>query len=212
MTQNVAPATLDTLLTALAAQYAQPTTEESKEHATAAVVQAVAKRPMRKLRDAAAPSPNGGNPQGMPRIFCPVPAVGYYDAKGFIVALRNAKTRDEQIAAIAGYRGYDPALDFGSNEYRAKSQAQRELKPEPKAPESRVVPTVKGYVAGMPNEHGKRMMDLLARERLAADAAIEHEKLAAEAQSETERDYQTALALLERERLANIRDQIKAEG
>jgi hypothetical protein len=203
---------IDTLLAALAAQYVQPTSEVSKERATAAVVQAVAKRPMRKLRDAADPSPNGGQTQGMPRLFIPVPAVGYYDAKGFIVALRKAKSRDEQIAVIAGYRGYDPKLDFGSNEYRAKSQALRELRPEPKAPASGVIATVKGYVAGMPNDHAKRVKDLLARERLAADAIVEHEALAKDAQSETERDYQTALVLLERERLANIREQLKAEG
>lgn len=209
MTQN-----LDALLSNLAATYQTQDAPEVQAQATLAVVQAVAKRPMKKLRDASDPSPNGAQPVGMPRLFIPVPAVGYYDAKGFIVALRNAKTRDEQIACIAGYRGYDPKLDFGSNEYRAKSMAQRELNPAIKAPASgvRIAASVRGYVAGMPDEHAKRVLDLIARHKLAIDTAMDFEKIAITAEAQDLRDYNNALALLERERAASIQAQLAEMG
>lgn len=204
---------LDSLLSNLAATYSQGATEESKTHATLAVVQAVAKRPMKKLR-VVDPAPNGAQPVVAPRVFCAVPAVGYYDAKGFIIALRQAKTRDEQIACIAGFRGYDAKKDFGSNEYLAKSQALRELHPSSNAPDSsvRISASIRGYVAGMPNEHAKRVMDLIGRHKLAIDSALDFEKVALASDAQELRDYNNALALLERERAANIEAQLTEMG
>lgn len=176
------------------------------------------KPPMKKLRDASLVATLPA-----PKVFIPVPQVGYYDASGFLLALRDAgkrltkegkpfhdpsQVRDDQIRAIAGFIGYDPCGDFGSQELRARMMAQRALAPvSPVNPSPRLAGTVHGYIAGMPNELRKRALDLQAREKMAAEAIGEHEKLAAEATDETDRQYHTTLAMIERERL----DQIQAD-
>jgi hypothetical protein len=92
--------------------------------------------------------------------------------------------------------------------------AQRELTPSLTVNASPRIPSsVKGYVAGMPNDHTKRVMDLTARYKLAIDTAIDYEKIAAsEAEPQDVRDFNAGLALLERERAAQIEKDLAALG
>lgn len=114
------------------------------------------------------------------------------DAKGFLLAMRNAgkrpndkgimalqanEVRNDQIKAIHAYIGYDNRRDFGSQEMAARAQAQRELRGAPKTGkvQEKVAPSrsVAGYVAGMPQPSHRLLLDLQARERCLAEAMID---------------------------------------
>jgi hypothetical protein len=134
---------------------------------------------------------------------------------------RNAATfvsrRDEAIKLIAGYCGFDRTADFGDQLSAAKMRAMRELRPshpfsDAEAPHT-VRPSVQGYVSGMPDEQAKRVRNLLARERLAAETMAEHEALAADETVEaSERVYHAQLAVVEQGRLDQIRADLRAMG
>lgn len=111
------------------------------------------------------------------------------DAKGFLLAMRNAgkrsndkgvmsvnaqEVRNDQIKAIHAYCGYDNRRDFGSQDMAARAKAQRELRGTPKVQET-VAPSrsVAGYVAGMPQPSHRLLLDLQARERCTAEAMID---------------------------------------
>lgn len=111
----------------------------------------------------------------LPVTVIEFPAVGTLDARGFLVAMRRATTRDEQIKAIAGYCGYDRHGDHGAQDLSARMMAQRELRgapaplPRPIHTTASAMATVKGYVHGMPDGVATKVADLLGRERLAAE-------------------------------------------
>lgn len=126
---------------------------------------------------------------------------------------KKGTDREGMIRAIAAYCGWNPALDFGTQEKNARRQAQCEVNPalgiQPPAP--RPMLTIAGLVAGMPDHRAKRHADLKGRERLAVDTIAEHEK--AKAMAKTDQDRQTfeALQQVERERLQQIRKDLAAE-
>ena len=146
-------------------------------------------------------------------ISMPLPAKGSLDAKGFILATRKAKTRDEIIVAIAGFVGYDNRRDFGSQEMEAKLAAQRAMRPTPvtSVPYQRTtVPSAAGYVAGMPDHQRRTLNDLLGREQLAAEKMAEHQKLARDEKLPlAERALNDGLAQVEKARLQQIREDLK---
>ena len=153
------------------------------------------------------PSPNGATPRVV------MPEVGSLEAKGFLMMMRNAKTQNEKIMAIAAYCGYDSREAFGNQEMVAMMRAKRELSPidtsGPSLQEKRQASlSAKGFVAGMPDNQRKIVLDLLARERNAAEKRDEHVRIARDKSqplSWEERRLNLGLARLENERLASIR-------
>jgi hypothetical protein len=140
-----------------------------------------------------------------------LPPVGTYDARGFLIAMRRAVSRDEQIAAIAGYVGFDRHGEFGAQDLAARMTAQRALNgcQAGTRPVHTSLPSVAGYVAGMPDETAKRVANLKGRETLAAETMADHEKMASDDSVEaTERSYHAQLAMVEGDRLRNIRQEI----
>jgi hypothetical protein len=152
------------------------------------------------------PSPNGATSSVV------MPEAGSLEAKGFLLMMRNAKTQNEKIMAIAAYVGYNAREAFGNQEMVATMRAQRELRPidttGPSREETRqAARSAAGYVAGMPDNQRKIVLDLLARERAAAEKRDEHVKIARTNKSLSweERKLNIGLARLENERLASIR-------
>jgi hypothetical protein len=83
-------------------------------------------------------------------------------------------TRDGIIVAIAAYCGYNRTLPFGLQEFNARWTALRELRgPVVKFPQGHHHRAhgyvVGGYIHGMPFETQRVVMDLLSRERVAAE-------------------------------------------
>lgn len=145
------------------------------------------------------------------------PEKGSLEARGFILAMRRAKTRSESIFAIAAFIGYDNSKDFGSQELAAMSAAKRELS----GPTHCVSPAEKratfrsltGFVAGLPDTTQRKVADLLARETASAEALISHEKDAADSSRTTaDRTLSKGLAEVERERLGEIRKDLQGLG
>lgn len=83
--------------------------------------------------------------------------------------------RDQVIAAIAGYCGWDPTRLFGEQEIAARLKAQREIHPRPMLPRPSL--TVAGLVAGMPDFRQKAIEDLKGRERCAVDGMLAFSKV-----------------------------------
>lgn len=182
--------------------------------ATIAAAKDVVKPAMRKLR--AKKEETAPIVLASPRLAFPVEPQGTIDAKGFVLAMRSAGTRytengipftlekevlNDKIRAIAAFTGYqaqgprvvDDAGNvhehdvptFGAQELRANMTAQRALDTRPiQTVEKRAMG--RGYVAGMPDHEARRMRDLIARERLAADTICETREAAIEVLSENE--------------------------
>jgi hypothetical protein len=153
----------------------------------------------------------------------------------FLTAIRNAgkrkdqdgktwtdpsKVREDSIAAIHAYCGYEDSQLFGAQESAARTKAQRELgigKPNPNAPtlheERRANRTLGGYVHGMPDDQGKAVEGLLARERLAASEMVRHDKESKdERRSAEDRAISAGLVAFEEDRLMNIRADLTRIG
>lgn len=151
------------------------------------------------------PSPNAA------MAVAKLPPAGTLGAKGFIMMMNRAKSRDEKIVAIASYVGYDVAGDFATQEMAASAKAKGEIRPVqatgPSREETKTAQrSAKGYVAGMPDNQRKLVQDLLGRENLAVSTrndlvrdARNHER------SMTDRKLSIGLARLELERLIQIR-------
>lgn len=145
----------------------------------------------------------------------PLPEKGTLDAKGFLLASRRAKSRDESIAAIAAYIGYNQNESFGTNDSAARMQAKREMNPIAPAKEEyrrngqSPSNSVVGYIAGVPNHRQRQLQDLLARERMAVEEMGSFEQKAKEATSEAERNVWQGRAMLEKVRLQAIQKDIE---
>jgi hypothetical protein len=153
----------------------------------------------------AAPSPNGVVP------VVTLPVAGTIGAKAFIMMMNRAKDRDEKVAAIAAYVGYDGKLSFAEQEMAANAKAKGEIRPVVASGPSReeiktAQRSAKGYVAGMPDALRKTVQDLLGREQYAVDAREAHLRDSKdENRSEAERTLALGQAQLEEERLVQIR-------
>ncbi len=144
-----------------------------------------------KASKSAAPihNPNAGKSM-TPGIT--LPERNTLDAKGFLLAMRNAgkrpndkglmvvhpnEVRNDQIKAIHAYCGYDNRGDFGSQDQAARAKAQRELRGEkfagPSREEQRAASrSVAGFVAGMPKPQQRIVLDLQARAVSLTDAML----------------------------------------
>lgn len=144
-----------------------------------------------------------------------LPQPGTVDGKGFMVLIRRAKSRQEQIAAVSAYIGYTLSLDLAAQIFNATQRAKSELSPiDPgkvvsRAEKASLAATVRGYVAGMPDGERKLMQDLMGRERLAVDTRNELERAANEPDcTPAQKEMLLAQAELEVERLAHIRAEL----
>jgi hypothetical protein len=92
----------------------------------------------------------------------------------------SSLVREDSIKAIHAYCGYDPAVDFGTQDTAARARAQRELRGnvQPAAFHRRgsanVAPSIVGYIAGAPDHHAKHLANLMAQERLTVEAVCKY--------------------------------------
>ena len=147
-----------------------------------------------------------------------IPTIAKLDGKGFLVAMRNAKTREERIGIITAYTGYDNAQNYGSQLLVAEMKAKKELRvgpiPGPSREEQRSAwRSASGFVAGIPDNAQKQLNDLLGREKVAAEALIQHTKDSTDLKrSSDDRTLSKGLADFEKDRLEHIRSDLKALG
>lgn len=147
-------------------------------------------------------------PKSPPLVTIPLPASGTLMARDFLISMRRASDRDSKIRAIAAYCGYDVRETYGSQELTATMKAQREVRGNPVAlsmPVHSCLPSVKGYVAGLPSPLETRKADLIAREQVSAAEMAQHLELARTALSEENREWHTGMAKVEEDRIASIR-------
>lgn len=215
---------LDLVLSAAVASYSKP--EVSK--ASPAVVKFNDQKLVkveRKPRTVILPPPPAGE---APKATAPKPrVVNVETAMAFIEALKasgkrpNANgvmvaqgadvQRADEKSAIDMFVGYKNGSPHGVQLDAARALAARTVRPIDTSGPSRqqrrhASNTVKGFVAGLPDMERKIVLDLLARERLAAEAFIEHVRAARNReQSMHERKLSIGLARLEQERIASIR-------
>jgi hypothetical protein len=130
-------------------------------------------------------------------------------ARDFVVGMRRAKDRQEKVALISQYAGYDPAEDFGTQEMVALRKANQSINPPRNAGSYSVRPGAAGYVAGKPNPHEKEIQDLESRERLAVDKMLELEKQALECTDSVVAAVYHAQAEVETQRVFEIRQDLK---
>lgn len=170
---------LDQVVAAMVAEYA---TNPIQTQATVALVKLASKPRAKTPKEPKAPSDNGSKSLPMPIMTM---VAGDLDATAFLIAFRRAKDRDQQIQAIQGYSGYDPKGDYATQEWLAKSKAQRELRGIDNTGPSRTerrqaMASVKGFVAGIPDGMQRQIGNLLGRESMAAEAIAGHCKAATE--------------------------------
>jgi hypothetical protein len=207
------------LIAFLVSQYEQPEvaappavtlTKVQRQRATTVNMRKVSAPP---TMPAVAPVDTARNAAPPPEVKA-LPAKGTLDARGYFLAQRAAKTRDERIAAISAYIGYSAALTYSQQEYAANARAKREINP-PKA--SPAVPgaavSLRGFVAGMPDPIAKKKADLEGRQVYCAEQIGEYNKAAKaalEAGNEVEAMHNATMAQLETDRLTQIRADLAA--
>jgi hypothetical protein len=124
----------------------------------------------------------------------------------FLKAMRAAKSREESIAAIDLFVGYNLAGNFGEQDVRARMLAQSTLRPisttGPTPQEQRsACRSAAGFVHGLPDHQAKQLANLRAQVERVIDAMMTCEK-----------DGNTVGVAIESERLAHLRLQIKSLG
>src|SRR5580698_1440531 len=137
--------------------------------------------PPAKVEDTSFASDHNSNPLPPP-ISDPLPQAGTLTPQAFIVAMRRAKSREEQIKAIAGYVGYDSRQLFGAQETMARMQANRaisghKLVIRTPAETHNAYRSVQGYCHGMPDHDAKRLADLKAREVETVESMVRCEEI-----------------------------------
>lgn len=168
----------------------------------------------------------------VPQKAKPTNGPGTLDARGFMLAIREAgnrmvtgedgrtrkthfpdQVRSDKMKAIQAFIGYDNTKDFGPQLMTAEMQAKVRLQPidisGPSRSEKRQLQaTVKGYVAGARDTHAAKLADLKGRERMAVDALLKYEKDGLASADEYERNKLLALRDFEMQRLKSIRNEI----
>lgn len=134
-----------------------------------------------------------------------------------VIAFDATFYRTDQIDLIDSFVGYDHTRNFGSQLLMAELQAARETRKFQRADlptrseKRRINASLSGYVAGIPSAASK-VAKLLAFEQKAVEDMIELECAALKAETELEQQKCQAMAMLERERIANIRRDLDAMG
>jgi hypothetical protein len=147
----------------------------------------------------------------------PLPTSGSVDGHTFFVMMRHAKNRDESISCIAAYVGYDRNVDYGSQELAARLKATREVNASKPIIASTAIrgsspATANGMVAynpSLPNESAKKLAALEARANMVGESIADHEAIANGTDADLEdKHYHAQLAVIDRARLATIRQDI----
>lgn len=131
-----------------------------------------------------------------------------------------SKVREDSIAAIHAYCGYDSKRLFGEQDQAARTQAQRAMgvgnpsvKAMTKFEQHRANRTLAGWVHGCSDVEAKHIQDLLGREILAASEMVRHQK---DAQDETrpmqDREISLGMVEFEEDRLMQIRADLARIG
>lgn len=168
----------------------------------------------------------------VPQKSKPTGGPGTLDARGFMLALREAgnrlitgedgkthkvhqadQVRSDKIKAMQAFIGYDNTKDFGPQLMAAEMKAKSKLQPidisgPSRSEQRRIQSTVKGYVAGARDGHAAKMADLKGRERMAVEALLKYEKEGLASADENERNKLLALRDFEIQRLKSIRAEI----
>jgi len=158
-----------------------------------------------------------------PKPTIVAPPKGSLTPEGFLLALRNAGMRknnhgvlirhplwihsDEQIA-IAAYLGYEWGEPHGIQLEGARRKATFDVSQYKGRIYSRCTPSIDGFIAGMPDLVNKHEEDLMAREREVANAMIAYEKEYATSKDGEQRRILQGKALIERERLRVIKEDL----
>jgi len=147
--------------------------------------------------------------------------IGSMEAHGFTLAMRRAKSRDEQIFALKCYVGYDNTKDFGSQVLAAELKAKRTIREERGEVDNTVTPREKnaayrnlpGFTPGIPDVTWREVQNLAARETLAASELIALENKAQDKNLPTDqRVLAKGLAKAEGERISHIRKDLQEYG
>jgi hypothetical protein len=167
-----------------------------------------------------------------PKVFgVTMPERNSLDAKGYLLAMRNAgkrvsdkgipftdpkEIRNDQIKAIHAYCGYDTHGTFGGQEMLATAKANRELSGKPivvgpsREELKSAARSAAGFVHGLPDYKQRALLNLQGREREAVDAMIQHVKDARnKSRPIFDRKLSIGLARVEKERLEQIRSDIR---
>jgi hypothetical protein len=148
-----------------------------------------------------APSPSAEQIASMQNPILPL--AGTYDARRFMTAWRHAKDRNEKIQAIAGYVGFDYRAAFSAEEQRALFQARKDtigVTPGKDRSQRSADHSLKGFVAGLPDNFQAKIDNLKARERVvveeiaAANKRAQDESLSREERAEAEAERLTLTA------------------
>lgn len=137
------------------------------------------------------------------------------DTSHTVTRVEQDKVREDQIKAIAAYVGYDNRRNFGEQEVSARMTAQRALSTAVDTGIDREVQrkadlSAKGFVHGLPDSVQSKLADLQARELVAVEEMLRHEKESGDvSRSASDRELSQGLALVEKERLDSIRSDIK---
>lgn len=165
-------------------------------------------------------------------VSAPLPTAGTLEARGFVLAMRNAgrrtnekgasftdqsKVREDKIRAMAAFGGYDTTGNFGAQELDSLAKANREIKNPPRysgptrQEQRQINRGLSGFQAGLPVPIKTVLDNLLAREVVAVEAMLEHEKIAGDLdnRSQAERELAEGMADFERNRLEAIRADIR---
>ena len=165
-------------------------------------------------------------------VSAPLPTAGTLEARGFVLAMRNAgrrinqagfpytdqtKVREDKIRSLAAFKGWDPMRPFGAQESDQLQKAHSEIKNPPRysgptrQEQRRINRSLSGFQAGLPVPIKTVLDNLLAREVVAVEAMLEHEKIAGDFdnRSQAERELAVGMADFERNRLEAIRADIR---
>lgn len=168
----------------------------------------------------------------VPQKAKPTGQPGTLDARGFMLAIRNAGTswvtgddgktrkcfnqdqvRSDKIKAIQAFIGYDNSQDFGPQLMWAEMKAKSSISPvdtsgPDRSEKRRIQSTVTGYVAGVRDGYATKLADLKGRERETVEALIKYEKDGLASADQQERQKLLALRDFEIQRLKSIRAEI----
>lgn len=161
----------------------------------------------------------GQDSQGLPLAAIaqkPLPSKGTISAKQCLNVLGAVRSsREDKIAAIAGFNGYDRKGEYAIQEYQARLAALRTVIPsaklttlKPQRHLAKADPNCAGYVKGAYVPDKAKILDLQARELLAASEMSKHFNLALCAKSEYDEKLNQGKAELAEARVKAIREEL----
>lgn len=224
------------VLAAYAKQYEKPIQGET---ITVRLISDKPAKPIKAPREpkvAKVKAPKGKTSTATAKVDPTLPIVGTIDAVGFSMQIASAGKRlverevkgikltlpsymgdivrrDDEILAIAAFVGYDRRQPHGTQLDNARSRARFAICPElPIGYHRGTRPTLDGFISGMPDGARKVVLDLLAREKFAADGIADQEAKAHLATETQARAEARALAASFAVSLHQLRADLRSHG